>query len=211
MKKPSPSMTVALLALFVALGGTATAAKLLITSAQIKDGTVQKVDLHANSVDSSKVKNNSLTLQDFDSASRAAMQSSGKALEVFRTDGPEAQPDGVEKDIATLRDLPAGAYVFIAKTNLSAPSAGGLLQTGQSVSGSCKLTVGDNTDQTFHLIGAWAGNAPAGFNMQMTQTLGQPGQFAKVSCQVAGADWRASNTDLIAIPVAGISQQQVNG
>jgi hypothetical protein len=203
-------MTVALVALFVALGGTATAAKLLITSAQIKDGTVQKADLHANSVDSSKVVNNSLTLKDFDSASRAAM-SGGKALEAFRTDGPEAQPDGTPQDIATLHDIPAGAYVFIAKTNLSAPSAGGLLQTGQSVSGSCRLVVGDNSDETFHLIGAWAGNAPAGFNMQMTQTVPSSGANAKVNCTVTGADWRASNTQIIAIPVAGISLTSVTG
>lgn len=210
MKRPSPSMIVALLALFVALGSTATAAKFLITSSgQIKDGAVQRPDLHANSVDGTKVVNNSLSLSDFDSASRAALQG-GKAIEAFRTDGPESQPDGQEAEIATMRNIPAGTYVFLGKSVLSAPSSGGLLQTGQSVSGVCKLKVGQNADQTNHLIGAWAGNAPAGFDMQMTATV-PPNGTASISCRVAGADWRASNTDIIALPVSGIAQQRVTG
>lgn len=45
MRKPSPAMVVALLALFVALGGTATAAGLLVTTRQIKDRTIQLVDI----------------------------------------------------------------------------------------------------------------------------------------------------------------------
>ncbi len=49
-RRASPAMVVAALALFVALGGTATAAKLLITSAQIKDGTIQVVDWEGNAV-----------------------------------------------------------------------------------------------------------------------------------------------------------------
>lgn len=53
-KKPAPSMLVACLALFVALGGSATAAS-LITSKQIKDSTITGRD----------VKNRSLTRADF--------------------------------------------------------------------------------------------------------------------------------------------------
>ena len=45
MRKPSPAMVVALLALFVALGGSATAAGVLITSRQIKDRTIQVRDI----------------------------------------------------------------------------------------------------------------------------------------------------------------------
>jgi hypothetical protein len=46
-RRPSAALVVALLALFVALGGTATAAKLLITTKQIKDGTIRVVDINA--------------------------------------------------------------------------------------------------------------------------------------------------------------------
>jgi hypothetical protein len=42
---PSPAMVVALLALFVSLGGSALAAKGLITGAQIKDHSIGTVDL----------------------------------------------------------------------------------------------------------------------------------------------------------------------
>lgn len=44
---PQPSMVVAMLALLVSLGGTATAARLLITGRDIKDGTIRLVDLSA--------------------------------------------------------------------------------------------------------------------------------------------------------------------
>jgi hypothetical protein len=44
--KPSPALLVAVLALFVALGGTATAAKVLITSGDIKNGTIRLVDIN---------------------------------------------------------------------------------------------------------------------------------------------------------------------
>src|SRR5690242_15115686 len=46
-KKPSAAMCVALLALFVALGGTAGAVTGMIGSAQIKDGSIMPVDLSA--------------------------------------------------------------------------------------------------------------------------------------------------------------------
>ena len=45
MRRPSPAMLVALLALFVALGGTAMANKGLVTGAQIKDHSIGLVDL----------------------------------------------------------------------------------------------------------------------------------------------------------------------
>lgn len=61
MRKPlthfvrvSPAMVVAILALFVAMGGTAVAAKSLITGAQIKNGSITGAD----------IKNKSLTSRD---------------------------------------------------------------------------------------------------------------------------------------------------
>jgi hypothetical protein len=46
-RRPSPSLIVAMLALLVSLGGTATAAHVLITSQNIQDGTIRLVDLNA--------------------------------------------------------------------------------------------------------------------------------------------------------------------
>jgi hypothetical protein len=44
-RRPSAALVVSLVALFVALGGTATAARLLITTREIKNGTIRLVDL----------------------------------------------------------------------------------------------------------------------------------------------------------------------
>jgi hypothetical protein len=45
LPKLSPAMVLSMVALVLALGGTATAAGLLVTSKQIKDGTIQTVDI----------------------------------------------------------------------------------------------------------------------------------------------------------------------
>jgi predicted small secreted protein len=45
LRKLSPAVVLAMLALVVALGGTATAAGVLVTSEQIKDGTIQTADI----------------------------------------------------------------------------------------------------------------------------------------------------------------------
>jgi hypothetical protein len=57
---PSPSMAVALLALFVALGGSSYAA-LKVSSKQIVNNSVRSKDLRNNDVRSADVRNNSLT------------------------------------------------------------------------------------------------------------------------------------------------------
>jgi hypothetical protein len=64
-QRPSPSMVVALIALFVALGGTGYAAITLpknsVGSKQIKKGAVTGAKVGKNAIDGSKVKNDSLT------------------------------------------------------------------------------------------------------------------------------------------------------
>jgi hypothetical protein len=60
---PSPAMMVALIALFVALGGSATAA-LVITGANIKNGTVSGLDLKNGSVTGYDLKNGAVGRDD---------------------------------------------------------------------------------------------------------------------------------------------------
>jgi Phage Tail Collar Domain len=66
-RRPSPAMLVALLALFVSLGGSAYAALRLpknsVGSAQLKNGAVSSAKLRNGSVTASKVKSGSLTNQ----------------------------------------------------------------------------------------------------------------------------------------------------
>ncbi len=68
-RPPSPAMAVALLALFVALGGTGYAAVRLsnnsVLSRHIKNGQVKRADLGRNAVDATKVKDGSLLASDF--------------------------------------------------------------------------------------------------------------------------------------------------
>ncbi len=68
MRRPSPAMVVALVALGVALGGTATAGT-LISGQQVRDGSITGAD----------VRNGSLTSRDFAPAVRRAMASSTAA------------------------------------------------------------------------------------------------------------------------------------
>lgn len=64
-RRPSPAMLVALMALFVALGGSAYAALKLpknsVGTAQLKNGAVTSAKLRNNSVTASKVRSHSLT------------------------------------------------------------------------------------------------------------------------------------------------------
>ena len=61
-RRPSASMVVALIALFVAIGGTATAAsKLIITCANVKNQSLTGCDIKNGSLTGKQVKNGSLT------------------------------------------------------------------------------------------------------------------------------------------------------
>jgi hypothetical protein len=66
---PSPAMAIALLALFVAIGGTGYAALKLpknsVSSKQIRKGAVKNSDLAANAVTGAKVRRGSLSSSDF--------------------------------------------------------------------------------------------------------------------------------------------------
>jgi hypothetical protein len=73
LRLPSPALAVALLALFVALGGTGYAALKLpknsVSSKQLKKGAVKNSDIAANAVTGAKVKGRSLSASDFKAGS----------------------------------------------------------------------------------------------------------------------------------------------
>jgi len=76
LKRPSPAMAVALVALFVALGGSALAgiqlARNSVGSTQIRAGAVGSSELRSNSVTGSKVLDGSLSASDIRGAVSAA-------------------------------------------------------------------------------------------------------------------------------------------
>jgi hypothetical protein len=78
LRPPSPAMAVALLALFVALGGSSYAA-LKIGSKQIVNNSVRSKDLRNNDVRSRDVRNNSLTGADVNEARLGTVPSANTA------------------------------------------------------------------------------------------------------------------------------------
>jgi len=75
MNRPSASLIISCVSLFIAMGGTSYAVIHLpansVNTRQIKNGAVNAGKLHANSVNGSKVKNGSLTNADLSVAARA--------------------------------------------------------------------------------------------------------------------------------------------
>jgi hypothetical protein len=64
MKLPSPAMIVALIALFVALGGVAGAATTMITTKMLQDNSVTRAKIAINAVNSAKIEDGSIQSKD---------------------------------------------------------------------------------------------------------------------------------------------------
>jgi len=109
-RRPSPALVVATLALLVSLGGTATAAHVLITSKDIKDGTIRLVDLspatkaalhaHAVTADNAGFAERAATLSDalsFQPIAAATQPTPGTLLPL---NGAGRFPGSVMPDIA---------------------------------------------------------------------------------------------------------------
>lgn len=93
LRPPSPAMAVALLALFVALGGSSYAA-LKIGSTQIVNNSVRSKDLRNNDVRSGDVRNNSLTGRDVNEARLGTVPSANTANSAGTT-GTAANADAL--------------------------------------------------------------------------------------------------------------------
>src|SRR3954470_19644132 len=97
IRRPSPALVISIVALVMSCGGTAAAARFLITSSkQIKNGAVTGAD----------VRDGSLTARDLAAGALPRATDGGAATEAYRKTGPEL-PDGGSATVATL-DLPAG-------------------------------------------------------------------------------------------------------
>lgn len=137
-----PTTLIAVLALFVAIGGTATAASGLINGGKIKPGTVTE----------KKLRNNTLTVAKFTPATVAALKGAegprgekGEKGEKGETGAPGAPGPKVVNSISAdntvsnvpandavqvvaLNNLPASKYLVIAKSIMFANSSGAMLR-----------------------------------------------------------------------------------
>lgn len=222
-RRPSPALVVSIIALVMSTAGTATAAKILIssssqikngavTSADIKDAAVSSKDLRSNAVSSASVRNNSIGLEDLDGSARSALQDAGtQALEAFRKDGPQNQDPGKSVRVATLNAVPPGTYAIFAKTVLTPTQAtGGVFREGEAISGHCVLDAGGDRDEVRSLLSTPGALAPGTLNLQITRSYGSAGTIA-LDCDVSNARWNATDTSIIAIRVGKAPRSPVEG
>ena len=202
-KRPSPALAVAFLALLVALGGTAVAAKVLITSsAQIRNGSITGADLKKGTITKKQI---SSKVFDSVTGSSVAAPAGATILEARKQYGPEGTG---EAKIVELQ-LPAGAYAIFAKTTIAPtiPNRGLLydvLKEGQTYGANCTLDVGGSGDFGIAELASQGSAYPATVNVQATRTLAAP-TTATFTCKVDEIVWRAENTSIIAVPASSIT------
>jgi len=102
------------IAIVLAMSGSAVATS-LITSAKIKDGTIQNKDIKKGTIQAGRLTKGVQNLLN----KKAPPPTSKIAYEQVRKSGPENQPGNVFAEVATLK-VPAGAYVVTANTILTA-------------------------------------------------------------------------------------------
>lgn len=222
-RRPSPSLVISIIALIVAMGGTATAASVLIrstkqiangavTSADIANGTISRRDLKDKAIDSAKIANGSVGIDDLSSPARAAIQDAGtQAVEAYRIAGPSGVEPNKSARVITLSNLAPGTYAIFAKTVITAtPPLSGLFNQGQTLSGHCTLDAGGDTDESRALLGTPGANSPGEITTQITRTYGSTGE-ASLTCDVQPATWSATNSTIIAIRLGAAPRQAVDG
>jgi len=108
LRRPSPAMVVAFIALGLALGGTSYAVvkpgKNTVGSRQLRNNAVSAVKLKAGAVDSSKVRDDSLTGQDINESTLGAVPNAVQAAGAARA----AVADGLAQIVYTVTSATLG-------------------------------------------------------------------------------------------------------
>jgi hypothetical protein len=208
-RKPSPALVVSIVALIVAMGGTAVAAKVLITSSsQIKNGSIRGVDLKKGTITKSRLSKGTLASLN---ASSSVAPGDTSATEAHRQTGPDV-PAGGPSLVAELA-LQPGVYAVFAKTTITPfITDDGLLDTllkdDKTRAAECTLDVNGTGDfATAAIVSPGTTNA-ATLNVQLTRTIDTPGT-AKLTCQTAPqVHWQAANTSIIALKVGSSTRTE---
>lgn len=211
--RPSPALVVSVIALIVALGGTAVAAKVLITSsAQIKNGAVTGLDIRNGTITKKKLSKGTVkSLTGSGTTGSSVVSPNGtQAIESHRQQGPD-MPKGGSTTVASL-PLGEGTYAVFAKTTITPYiNDQGLLDTlfkdNKTLGAECTLDVNGTGDFAIEPVVSPGSANPATLNMQLTRTLDAPGT-ATLTCKVDTIHWNAANTSLIALRVGSTTRQE---
>jgi hypothetical protein len=213
---PSPALVISIVALCVALGGSAYAAT-QITSKEIRNGTIQNVDIKKGTIQSNRLsgglqnvlkKGSSLGGSSVSGSSAGAI-----ATEAIRKSGPENQPPGQLVTVASMT-IPPGAYVITANTVLTAFTGTtnileALFGSNGSRGGTCTLEAAGVDAVAYQTIAVNDRQTPATLGMQLTRTVAAP---SNVRLMCAGdIPWRASETSIIATRVGNVTVSEVTG
>jgi hypothetical protein len=217
LRTPSPALVISIIALCVALGGSAYAAT-VITSKDIKNGTIQNVDIKKGTIQSTRLSSGVQKLLSKNGGSSLSGSSVGGgtghiAYEAVRKAGPENVPANTIVTAATLT-VPAGAYVITSNAVMTAFTGTtnpleALFGTNGSLTGTCTLDAAGVTQTSLQTIVVNDRQTPATLGMQLTRTVGAPVDI-KLNCSATIA-WRLSETSVIATKVDGLTTTDVTG
>jgi hypothetical protein len=216
--RPTPAMVVAIIALIVACAGTATAAGIVLikSSAQVKAGALNGSDLKSKTltnrnladgaVNGRTIKNGTVGSEDLSSGVKSALAAQGfTGTESVRRDGPTVSNGGSQK-VATLTGLAPGTYALFAKTVISPTNPSGgllgeLLKNNKNGSARCTLDGAGDSDEAVVPIGAPFALYANTLNLQLTRTLSAASDIV-LTCD-ANVAWKAGNTSIVALKLAG--------
>jgi hypothetical protein len=193
-------LVVAIVALVIALTGTAWAAKALIrNSSQIAPGVIKGSDVADHSIGARDIDPNALA---------SAVEAARKETEVFHSG---------EQRIATLANVQPGTYAIFGKTTIGPPGAtdpgllGALLKEPKTGGAAlCRLNAVGDEDVAIGTLETPGTSGPTTLHMQLTRTIDKPGDVT-LTCNVGDIDWKASDTSIIAIQLNRSSRTNVTG
>lgn len=197
-RRPSPSLVISIIALVVATAGTATAAGVLIkNSSQVKSGAISGSDL----------KKGAITTDKLSAGLKALLNSTVVATEAVRKEGPLVK-NGGQSLVVAMPNVPAGAYLFLAKVTLSPEvqdlGLGEILRNPKTGGGHCVLDAGGDVDDARQPILTPQSSTPSTLNLQITRTLGKPSDIV-LNCD-ANIGWHANDASIIAIKLSTTSR-----
>jgi hypothetical protein len=214
-RKPSPALVISIIALCVALGGSAYAAT-VITSKEIRNGTIQNVDIKKGTIQSTRLSSGLQNILKKGSSLGGSSVGGGSgtvATEAIRKSGPENQPPGQLITVATMT-IPPGAYVITANTVMTAFTGTtnileALFQSNGSRGGTCTLDAAGVDAVAYQTIAVNDRQTPATLGMQLTRTVAAPSDV-KLMC-AGDIPWRTSETSIIATKVDSVTVAEVTG